>query len=113
LHAPQCSGSLLRSTHDAPPHKVCPALQPVTQLEPLHAGVVLPHCASQAPQCAGFVFAASHPGVPSQFKKSPVQAQVPCVHVVFAPQSFVQAPHVFGSPSDASQPSSGLPLQSA
>jgi hypothetical protein len=112
-HAPQLLGSLLRFTQETPPHSVSPLAQPLTHWLPLQTGVPPSQRWLHAPQCSGLVFGLSQPAAASQFEKSFAQPHAPLLHVEFAPQSSAQLPHVFGSASEASQPSSALPLQSA
>lgn len=112
LQAPQLPGSVRRSTHDTPPHKVCPALQPVTHAVPLQTGVGLAQARLQLPQVWGSLAAASQPGLASQFKKPVMQPQVPAVQVAFVPQSLLHEPQVSGREKSASQPSSAIRLQS-
>jgi len=107
-HAPQLPGSVFRSTHETPLHRVWPVLQPVTQAVPLQTGVGLVQTRLQLAQVCGSLAAASQPGLVSQFKKPFAQPQVPAVQVEFGPQSLLQEPQCSGRERLASQPSSAI-----
>ena len=104
-HDPQCSGSLVVSTHSSP-HSVEVGAEHVLEHWrlapcPVHSGVAPVHAVVQLPQCAAVVISVSQPlvALPSQFARPSAQTsmQAPATQLTasgFTPGSAVQSlPH--------------------
>jgi hypothetical protein len=112
LHPPQFCGSVCRSTQEAPHRERAP--HPTLQVVPSHAGVAVLHEVVHDPQWLGSVAGVSHPSAPLQSRYPPAQPHWPAAtQVACGPQSRAQEPQVPAATREASQPSTGLLLQSS
>lgn len=96
-HAPQLSGSDVRSTHEVPHNVLLPG-HTFVQPEGPHSGFGAEHVLVQSPQVAGLVVDASHPGCPSQFKNPAEHTHADWVHDSFVAHAVVHVPQC--SPSE-------------
>jgi hypothetical protein len=96
------------------PHGVSPPEQPVTHVVPLQSAVGAVHTTPHCPQLLGLDFGVSHPGLPALQSRCVAAHWHPAgPHTMLGPQITPHALQLVVVASDASQPSAGLPLQSA